>query len=408
MQANLVTFLQTILQGQGLSFRIFSFPFSNIKDVDFGLRDQLFVHFNYNLYFLPLFEQCELGYIYQFTDDFDTHFCLFRLPDSQKEEDADTSYVLIGPYITAAVGNVRFFEITQKLNIPQVLHRELLEYYNSLTIFTSSAIENFLNTVGMMIYDGSKNFKFVSLDKQMHLIPEQIEFNLNSNSEFAMSIIEQRYQVEDKLLYAVQCGDTNKALDLHTQFINFKLVPRTPDPLRNSKNLLFVMNTLLRKAVQKSYVHPYHIDELSTQLAIKVESMSSPDHSSLLAREMIRKYCNLVQNYSLRNYSPLIQKVVNYVDFHHTESLSLKVLAERFSVSPSYLSGLFKKEIKITLTDYINQKRIEHSLILLNTTSLPIQTIAEQVGFSDVNYFTRTFKKFKGMSPREYRMEIHH
>lgn len=408
MQVNLVTFLQTILQGQGLSFRIFSSPFSNIQTIDFGLRDQLFVHFDYNSYFLPLFEQCEEGRVCQFTDDFDTHLSLFRLPVPEERKTDPISYVVIGPYITERVGNVRFFEISQQLGIPQILHRELLEYYNSLAILTPTAMENFLNAAATMIYDGSRNFKFVSLDNHMHLIPEQIEFNLNSTSEFAMSIIEQRYQVEDRLLYAVQCGDTNKALELYTNFLNFKLVPRTPDPLRNSKNLLFVMNTLLRKAVQKNYVHPYHIDELSTQLAIKIEAMSSPEHSQLLCREMIRKYCNLVQNYSLRNYSPLIQKVVNHVDFHHTESLSLKVLAELFSVSPSYLSGLFKKEIKITLTDYINQKRIEHSLILLNTTSLPIQNVAEQVGFSDVNYFTRTFKKFKGISPREYRMEIQH
>lgn len=408
MQVNLVTFLQTILQGQGLPFRIFSFPFSNIQTIDFGLRDQLFVHFDYSSYFLPLFEQCEEGRVCQFTDDFDTHLSLFRLPVPEERKTDPISYVVIGPYITERVGNVRFFEISQQLGIPQILHRELLEYYNSLAILTPTTMENFLNAVATMIYDGSRNFKFVSLDNHMHLIPEQIEFNRNSTSEFAMSIIEQRYQVEDRLLYAVQCGDTNKALELYTNFLNFKLVPRTPDPLRNSKNLLFVMNTLLRKAVQKNYVHPYHIDELSTQLAIKIEAMSSPEHSQLLGREMIRKYCNLVQNYSLRNYSPLIQKVVNHVDFHHTESLSLKVLAELFSVSPSYLSGLFKKEIKITLTDYINQKRIEHSLILLNTTSLPIQNVAEQVGFSDVNYFTRTFKKFKGMSPREYRMEIQH
>ncbi|MDO4324930.1 MAG: helix-turn-helix domain-containing protein [bacterium] len=406
MQVNLVTFLQTILQGQGLSFRIFSSPFSNIQTIDFGLRDQLFVNFDYCTYFLPLFEQCEEGRVCQFTDDFDTYLSLFRVPVPDQGEADPISYVVIGPYITERIGNVRFFEITQRLKIPQVLHRELLEYYNSLAILTPSAMENFLNAAATMIYEGSKNFKFVSLDNHMRLVPEQIEFNPSSTSEFAMSIIEQRYQMEDKLLYAIQCGDTNKALDLYTKFLNFKIVPRTQDPLRNSKNLMFVLNTLFRKTVQKSYVHPYHIDELSTHLAIKIEAMSNPEHSQTLGREMIRKYCNLVQNYSLRNYSPLIQKVVNYVDFHSSENLSLKVLAELFSVSPSYLSGLFKKEIKITLTDYINQKRIEHSLVLLNTTSLPIQNIAEQVGFSDVNYFTRTFKKFKGMSPREYRMEI--
>lgn len=404
MQIDLVTFLQTLLQSQGLSFRLFSPPFSNITEIDLGLRSQLFVHFNYIEYFSPLFDNCEENNLCLFTDDFDAHFAVFQLPSTI--DLPQPSYVVIGPYITAPISNIRFFEITQTLEIPQILHKELLEYYNSLANFTEASMENFLNAIATIMYEGEKTFKRISLDHQMHLISDKLEFNVNHSSELAMSIVEQRYHTEDLLLYAVQCGDTNKALELYTNFSKFKLVPRSPDKLRNSKNLLFVLNTLFRKTVQQSYVHPYHIDELSAQLAIKIEAMKSPEQSQIVVREMIRKYCNLVQNYSLRNYSPLLQKVINHIDFHYTENLSLSVLAELFSVSSTYLSGLFKKEVGITLTDYINQKRIEHSLILLNTTSLLIQNIAEQVGFSDVNYFTRTFKKFKGISPRDYRESI--
>ncbi len=84
----------------------------------------------------------------------------------------------------------------------------------------------------------------------------------------------------------------------------------------------------------------------------------------------------------------------------------MKGLAEEFSVSPSYLSGLFRKEVGVTLTDYIHKVRIDHSLILLNTSAFSIQEIAEQVGFLDVNYFTRTFKKYHGISPKKYRDSI--
>ncbi|MDO4295979.1 MAG: helix-turn-helix domain-containing protein [bacterium] len=405
MQIDFITFLQTMMQSQGFALRMFSSPFSNLEEIDFGLRHQLFVNFDYTKYFMPLFQECKEQSICLFSDDFDTHFALFQFPNAEKDAPAPC-YVVIGPYTTTPMTSVRFFEITQTLSIPQTLHRDLLEYYNSLSLMPENSMDNLLNSIAMMIFEGTKNYKQVTLDRQMHLIPDELEFNLSSESELAMSIVEQRYHMEDHLLYAVQCGDTNKALDLYNQFLSFKLLPRSPDILRNAKNLMFVLNTLLRKAVQKSYVHPYHIDDLSAQLAIKIEAMTTLSQSHSLAREMIRKYCNLVQNYSLKNYSPLIQKVLNHVDFHYAEVMSLKVLASLFSVSPSYLSGLFKKETGSTLTDYINQKRIEHSLILLNTTSLPIQSIAEQVGFSDVNYFTRTFKKFKEMSPREYRMKI--
>ena len=108
----------------------------------------------------------------------------------------------------------------------------------------------------------------------------------------------------------------------------------------------------------------------------------------------------------MRGYSPAVQKVINYIDFNYQEDLSLKKIAELFSISPSYLSALFKKETGTTLTEYINSKRIDVSVSLLNTTDLSIQNVAGQVGFLDVNYYTRIFKKLKGLSPSAYRSLI--
>ena len=56
-----------------------------------------------------------------------------------------------------------------------------------------------------------------------------------------------------------------------------------------------------------------------------------------------------------------------------------------------------------TLTDYVNQKRIDFAIYLLNATSMQIQTIAQYCGMPDVNYFTRTFKRIIGITPSQYR-----
>ena len=97
---------------------------------------------------------------------------------------------------------------------------------------------------------------------------------------------------------------------------------------------------------------------------------------------------------------------MDYIDFHYIEELSLGILAQKHSVSASYLSGLFKKETDMTITDYINTTRIRQALILLNTTSLSVGAIASRCGFPDSNYFTRTFKKHQGITPRAYRESI--
>lgn len=82
-------------------------------------------------------------------------------------------------------------------------------------------------------------------------------------------------------------------------------------------------------------------------------------------------------------------------------------MAEKLSVNASYLSGQFKRETGETLTNYVNRKRIQKSLFFLATTNLPIQEVAARVGIYDENYFSRIFKKFQLMTPREYRSAMY-
>ena len=75
------------------------------------------------------------------------------------------------------------------------------------------------------------------------------------------------------------------------------------------------------------------------------------------------------------------------------------------NINASYLSALFKKETGVTLTEYINQKRMKQAARLLTSTKLQIQTISQYCGISDVNYFSKLFKKYAGKTPNEFRKE---
>jgi AraC-like DNA-binding protein len=61
----------------------------------------------------------------------------------------------------------------------------------------------------------------------------------------------------------------------------------------------------------------------------------------------------------------------------------------------------------MNLKEYIQEVRLRHARLMLNTTRLPIQEIASNCGFLDVNYFTRVFRKVHGISPRAYRNKMH-
>ena len=120
---------------------------------------------------------------------------------------------------------------------------------------------------------------------------------------------------------------------------------------------------------------------------------------------MVKEYCRYVQQYSLRQYSPLIQKVINEINLHLDAPLSLKTLAAQCYISPSYLSNVFKQETGQTLTDYISRRRMERAARLLLTTNARVAVVAEEVGILDVNYFTKMFKNATGQTPTAYRRD---
>ena len=183
----------------------------------------------------------------------------------------------------------------------------------------------------------------------------------------------------------------------------YQFEPRCSDTLRSYKNFFIVINTLFRKTVQNAEVHPAHIHNISDEFARRIEVVRNTDELSKLLGEMLRKYCLLVKNHSLRGYSSPIQETVNYIDFNYAEQINLSILSKVTSVNYSYLSTQFKKEVGSSIIDYINQRRVQQARKLLVTTNLPVNEISEVVGFLDGNYFSRTFKRHIGQSPSEYR-----
>jgi transcriptional regulator GlxA family with amidase domain len=99
-----------------------------------------------------------------------------------------------------------------------------------------------------------------------------------------------------------------------------------------------------------------------------------------------------MQEYSLRKYSEVVRNVLNLVEFNLKKPLSLNLLTRHFNIVLACLSRYFANELGITLMDFINLKRLEHARHLLAGSMSPVDKIAEECSFHDVNYFIRLFK----------------
>lgn len=101
--------------------------------------------------------------------------------------------------------------------------------------------------------------------------------------------------------------------------------------------------------------------------------------------------------------SPVIQQMLHHIHQSYDEDLSLKVLGAQYHIHPVYLGHLFHKETGESFTEYINRYRIERAKDLLRTTPMKVQDIARKVGYWETGYFYKQFKKYVGLSPRDFK-----
>lgn len=435
---------QQIVQAHNITCTIVEKDFSNLYKTDLELRYKLYSDYDYSDFRDYLLRNCKPGHILKIYDEFSLISYALCLPPSSETSSGPTSavpstgsetggpedtgepvtesdgtisdtgivttentYLVAGPVLKEPCTLADIQKIMFKNKLPDMLYKDLSAFYAKLPVPPNTKT---LEATLLVIAESLFSEKY---DLQEPLGLSSITFDsssafrrLNQDPSLAISSIQERYELENQFLDMISTGNYNAAARLYAKLNNYRITPRNPNSILNRKNLLIILNTLCRKAVERGNVHPVYIDELSTRLAIQINEAETDTELDQIEGEMIHKYCLLVRNHSMKNYSQLTQRCITYIDFHYAEPLSLSFFADMCHVTKSYLSTLFKKETDTNITDYIHSVRIRHALVLLNSTALPIHAIAASCGYSDINYFIKIFKRLNGNSPKQYRSQM--
>ncbi len=94
---------------------------------------------------------------------------------------------------------------------------------------------------------------------------------------------------------------------------------------------------------------------------------------------------------------------INYMKEHYAEKLDLHTVADSLFISSWYLCKVLKKEVDNSFVQLLNEIRVSEAKKLLVETNHKVYEICEMVGYTDNPYFTKTFKKYTGMTPNQYR-----
>lgn len=131
--------------------------------------------------------------------------------------------------------------------------------------------------------------------------------------------------------------------------------------------------------------------------------MNTPAEMKSFMKELAEKASALIKEVKTDGRNNTIKKIESIVNEEYSQPLSMKYIADKMYLNHIYLGQIFKKETGISLNDYINKVRINKAKKLLKESNAMVYEIADQVGFSDPQYFSTVFKKIVGVSPKDYR-----
>lgn len=151
--------------------------------------------------------------------------------------------------------------------------------------------------------------------------------------------------------------------------------------------------------VIEDIIYCYYEKDIAYELELK--SLLFKFFSLLYKNDLIKKHQS--KNNLTINTTDKIKLVLNYINDHYSEDISINTLAELCEYSEYHFMRFFKKHIGLTCVQYINNLRLEKSSILLTSTNNAIMDVSLEVGFDNLSYFNKLFKRKYNLTPKEFR-----
>lgn len=204
-------------------------------------------------------------------------------------------------------------------------------------------------------------------------------------------------EIEQKYLYEL-LKDLKKNLDMkHIGF--FEL---TIEQFFNNiqEEYVYINVDSFIRCVQNAISLFYYTNLKKEYVLTPIKDLYPLSNLKFELRKMLEPYCHMELN---DNKKYIVKKSIIYIKDNYNEDIYLSKVAENIGVSSAYLSRVFSQEVGMSITNYINNFRIDKAKELIENTNLKFYEIGEKIGFSSSISFSTIFKKITGVTPGEYR-----
>ena len=320
----------------------------------------------------------------------------------EREDGVLRRFWLLGPvfYATTTKGQIELgYDFYRGLELSVAWKEQFMQAASRLPVVTSELLGRYL----LMLH-------YCLTGQTLHYSDIVMPTELLRPAKPAEPTKRDRYQVyaaERALLDMVRNGDLNYAEAFSNSSLLSSGVPVSgPDPLRQVKSSITVFTSLVCRAAIEGGLSPEEAYSLGDAYIQRAENARSQQELLNLPATMYDDFIHRVHRCRTNpRYSPMVQKCVDYIDLHLEQKIQAADLAAQLGYDDYYITRRFKRETGYSLTNYIKFAKIERAKVLLQSTRLTVQQIADGLGFTTRSYFIQCFKAVTGRTPTAWRAQ---
>ncbi|MEH7491277.1 helix-turn-helix domain-containing protein [Neobacillus niacini] len=314
--------------------------------------------------------------------------------------------ILVGPVLYSKLLDETINGLIQDLHLD--IHKEqMVQYYQSLPVISNLNFINMSMVFYYMLFQRQLDLvEIVQMNKQLERDKVEIEDpDVMISEQLQKASGHHDPIVEKKLNESIKAGNKNEVINMLRAF------PETGTPgilskkshLRSQKNLAIAGITLATRAAVDGGLYPEIAFTLSDLFIQHLEELNDSNAVARLTEYALLEFTERVEKSNRIKYSKPIYACQNYIFTHLYEDISLAHLAEIASMNPSYLSALFKKEVGISISEFIQRAKVDEAKNLITYGSHSLTEISTLLNFHDQSHFTKSFKRCSGVTPKQFK-----
>lgn len=312
-------------------------------------------------------------------------------------------YVLLGPFLMASPESTLVSELAEKNGLSIHDAMELFEEIGQIPVVAPEQINHISHLLLLLFGDlAGKGMELLRFNSQRLLQQSQINESIQRYKGSPEPLQSYPYQKERELGDMVRSGNTEQANIILNDLLGYVLFSQG-NSLPAVKARAFELSSLMSRAAIESGAPSDSILNINNAFFNELTSISTFDDLCFRLQELTQAFSKSILAQKYAQSSDAAKKAVVFIGRNFSQNITLSQVAEHVHLNPAYFSVLFKQTIGYSFKEYLNMVRIEESKRLLANTNSSIMDIAGACGFEGQSYFSKIFRKYTGMTPKQFR-----